>query len=154
MKGAGRTGTALVLVALLLSYAGSFGAPALAQYDVAPPAEQYGAPAEEPYDPLAPATVPEDQYDAPPEDGGGAGGDTEGDAGGDTSGTVPAEGDNEEDEGVNEAGRTPDRPSPGDGGLPGYLDGVLLDGFVLLAVASVIATLVLLADRFKDRLGL
>lgn len=149
------TSKVLILVALLLSYAGSTGAPAFAQYDV-PPGDQYGLPPEDQYDSSPPSTTPltEDRYGAPPEDQNGGGGDT----GADNEGTVPldegGDGANEDDDGATEA-TPPERPPPDTGGGPaGRLDGVFVGGLKLLAVFSVITTVFFFFERLEDRPGL
>jgi hypothetical protein len=143
--------TAFVLVALLLSHAGTTGTPAFGQYG-GPPDGQYGLP-EDQYDSPPPSTVPipDDQYGTPPEERT----DREDDTGGSNEGTTTIDGgEGTDDEAAPEA-RTPDRPSAADPNtLSGLLDGFLVDSIIFLAVLSLITTLILLAERFMGRPGL
>ena len=143
--------TAFVLVALLLSYAGTTGTPAFGQYG-GPPDGQYGLP-EDQYDSSPPSTVPipYDQYGTPPEERT----DREDDTGGSNEGTTIIDsGEGTDGEAAPEA-RTPDRPSADDPNtLSGLLDGFLVDSIIFLAVLSLITTLILLAERFMGRPGL
>lgn len=153
-------GAALVFVALLLSCAVFTGTPALGQsgfppdgqYGV-PPDGQYAPPPEDQYDSPPPSTepIPEDQYGTSPEN------QTEGENGtGGNEGTTSVGGEDgagENDEGAREA-NTPDRSSSDDTGtLSGLLDGFLADSVTLLAVLSLITTIIFLAERFMGRPG-
>ncbi len=138
-------GAALILIVLLLPYAGSTGTTAFAQYD-SPANGQYAPAPDDQYAPPPAGTtpLPENQYDAPLEDQNTTGG---GDA------TVPADNDGDGNDGAAEV-RRPDRtPSDDVGGVPEYLDGILLKAVALLGVLSLIATLFFFLERSSERPG-
>ncbi len=145
-------GAAFILVALLLSYAGSTGTPAFGQYG-GPSDGQYGLPPEDQYDSPSPSTlpIPDDQYGTPPEDQT----DGEDDAGSRNESTTPMGGNDGTDGESARETRTPDRsPTNDPDTLSGLLDGFLMDSVIFLAILSLITTLILLAERFMGHPGL
>ena len=125
--------------------------PALAQNGV-PPADQYGLPSEKQYNATLASTtpLPEDQYDAVPEDQ--LGGVT---AGGTTAAPV-VDGNNDSDgngdDGADEA-VTPNRPASdtGGNGTRRLFNGLLFEAAVMLAALSLITTLFFFLERSWER---